>query len=185
MAMARIVEAVASGDMTPAEGRAVSGLIEGLRKALEAAVQEQIGDTLMKAMAKRLKRLKVRVGQHQLDDLTDEALLAKAASLLCGISLSQFCDLQAEQTDPRQHHALSDQQQFTLAIVSADNEAIGALLIVYSDGTWREAEAMDEVFGKAYEEWQRLRAARSAEGFTIGREASWMFMDRKFGISPP
>ena len=139
----------------------------------------------MKAMAKRLKRLEVRIGQHQSDDLTDEALLAKVASLVCGISLAELCDLQAEQTDPRQHHALSDQQQFALAIVSADNEAIDALLIVYSDGIAKTAEAMDEVFDKAYKEWQRLRVVRSAEGFTIGREASWMFMDRKFGISPP
>ena len=34
-AMARIVEAVATGEMTPIEGNAVSGLIEGFRKTLE------------------------------------------------------------------------------------------------------------------------------------------------------
>jgi hypothetical protein len=35
----------------------------------------------MKAMTRQLKRLEIRIGLGRLDDLTDEAALARAASL--------------------------------------------------------------------------------------------------------
>jgi hypothetical protein len=130
---------------------------------------------MSKLLKRRIDRLEVRVGMEGFNSLTDEAMLSKAASLLCGILLPNLRELQAEQTDPRHRHALSNQQQFALAIVSAENEAIDALLNVRDDGAWREAETMEEVLGKTYEEWQRIREARSAGGYSIGSRApGWL-----------
>ena len=138
----------------------------------------------MKAMAKRLKRLEVRIRPGRSDDLTDEAALARAASLLCGISLSNLRDLQTEQTDPRGHDALTDRQRLALAIVSGETEAMNAVLKVGRDATSRNAKAIEEIFARVYEEWQHMRAAQLARGGKIGDQADWLFEDRKFGSSP-
>ena len=128
-----------------------------------------------KLLKRRIDKLEAYADLRDLVGTTDAEVLAKAASLLCGISLSQLRDLQAEQTDPRRHCALSNQQQFALAIVSAENEAFNALLNVYNDSTFREANSIEEVYGKAYEEWQRMRAAQLAGGYSIGRRApGWL-----------
>ena len=56
-AMARIVKGVTSGEMTPAEGGAVSGLIEGFRKVLET---EELASRLEVLEAAMQDRLEVR-----------------------------------------------------------------------------------------------------------------------------
>ena len=82
-----------------------------------------------------------------------------------------------------EHHALSDQQRLALAIVSGEIEAINAVLKAGRDAISRNAKAIEEVFVRVYEEWQHMRAAQIARGGEIGRQASWLFVDRKFGIS--
>jgi len=54
-AMARIVESVATGEMTPAEGNAVSGLIEGFRKTLETEELARRMESLEAAIQERLE----------------------------------------------------------------------------------------------------------------------------------
>ena len=138
----------------------------------------------MKAIARRIKRLEARAGARQRADRTDEEILLDLARILCGISIPGLRELIESQRTDREHHALSDQQRLALAIVSGEIEAINAVLKAGRDAISRNEKSIKEVFVRVYGEWQHMRAAQLARGGEVGRQASWLFVDRKFGSSP-
>ncbi len=139
----------------------------------------------MKPMARRLKRLEAHVDLRDVANRTDEDMVLELARSLCGISIPNLKELNDCQRTDAEHHALSDQQRLALAIVSGEIEAINAVLNAGRDAISGNAKSIKEVFVRVYEEWQHMRAAQLAEGGEIGLEASWLFVDRKFGRAPP
>lgn len=139
----------------------------------------------MKPMARRLKRLEAHVDLRDVANRTDEDTVLELARSLCGISIPNLRKLMGCHRTDREHHALSDQQRLALAIVSGEIEAINAVLKAGRDAISGNAKSIKEVFVRVYGEWQHMRAAQLARGGKIGRQASWLFVDRKFGRAPP
>ncbi len=137
----------------------------------------------MKPMARRLKRLEARIVLRDVADRTDEDMVLELARSLCGIPMPSLKELTNCQRTDAEHQALSDQQRLALAIVSGEIEAINAVLKAGRDAISRNAKAREEVFVRVDEEWQHMRAAQLARGGKIGRQASWLFVDRAFGSS--
>ncbi len=138
----------------------------------------------MKPMARRLKRLEARVDLRVVAAATDEEQLLELTRSLCGIPMPSLKELVDCQRTDAEHHALSDQHRLALAIVSGEIEAINAVLKAGRDAISRNEKSIKEVFVRVYEEWQHMRAAQLARGGEIGRQASWLFVDRKFGRAP-